>query len=329
MKFKNIIGIDVAKENLELVLLEEGKQSLIAQPANKPKQIESFFKKNKIDLTNTLICLEHTGIYNNHLLEFFSKQGANVWLENPIHIKRSMGMVRGKNDKIDALRIAKFAYQHQEKAKLWLPKREVIESLKSLMCQRTRLIKIKNMLEKPIQEAKMFCRMDLVKSMKEACKSTLKAVKQDLIKIESQIKQTIEEDFQLKELFNYATSVPNVGKIIGAAILVATNEFKSITEPRKFACHCGIAPFEYTSGSSIRGKTRVSHLANKDLKTLLHLAALGSTSRPGEFRDYFKRKVAEGKNKMLVLNAIRNKIIHRVFACVRDKKNYQQSLTFV
>ena len=63
-------------------------------------------------------------------------------------------------------------------------------------------------------------------------------------------------------------------------------------------------------------------MADKDLKTLMHLAAVGSTSRPGELRHYFERKVTEGKNKMLVLNAIRNKLIHRVIACVRDEKKF-------
>ncbi|MBK7572487.1 MAG: IS110 family transposase [Bacteroidetes bacterium] len=101
-----------------------------------------------------------------------------------------------------------------------------------------------------------------------------------------------------------------------------------IDTARKFACHAGVAPFEYTSGSSARGKTRISHLADKELKLFCtwHISAI---SRPGEFREYFVRKVKEGKNKMLVINAIRNKLIHRVFACVRDQRKYfKKDLTF-
>lgn len=330
MEFKNIIGVNMAKETLELVLLEGGKKKLQLQVMNHPKEIRSVFRKNKIDLSQTLICLEHTGIYNNHLLNFFSEQGAQVWLENPVHIKRSLGLVRGKNDKVDADRIARFAYDHQAKVRLWHPKREVIEKLKLLMSQRVRLMKAKKALEMPIAEAKKFCLKEHVRTMKDTCKAAVKGIKKDIELVNQYIKEVIKSDERLKELFHYVTSVPNVGTIVGAAILVSTNEFKTIDDARKFACHCGVAPFGHTSGKSIRGKTRVSHMANKDLKTLLHIAALGSTSRPGELRDYFERKVAEGKNKMLILNAIRNKLIHRVFACVREQKIFiKKDLTLV
>jgi transposase len=330
MEFKNIIGLDMAKENFELVMMEEGKKKIQMQVENNPRAIKAVFRQMKVDLAQTLICLEHTGIYNNLLLVYLNEQKANVWLENPIHIKRSLGLVRGKNDRIDAIRIAQFAYVHQSQAKLWQPRREVIEQLKLLMGQRARLIKAKKALTIPVNEAKKFCLKSHVKMMANACKATLKAISKDIQQINQQIRLTIKSDDRLKELFSLVTSVPNVGTVVGTAILVSTNEFKTINNARKFACHCGIAPFEHTSGSSIRGKTRISHMADKDLKTLLHIAALGSTSRPGELRNYFERKVAEGKNKMLVLNAIRNKLIHRVFACVRDEKKFiQKDLTFV
>jgi len=330
MDFKFIIGLDMAKENFELVMLEEGTTKLQMQVDNNRKSIAAAFKKNKIDLQKTLICMEHTGIYNNHLLSFLYQQKANVWLENPVHIKRSTGLVRGKNDRIDAMRVATFAHVHQSQAKLWKPRREVIENLKVLMGQRSRLLKAKKALELPIAEAKDFCLKSQIKLMKDSCRATLKAIKKDIQQINQQIRKFIKADERLKELFALVTSVPHVGTIVGTAIIVSTNEFKTISNPRKFACHCGIAPFEHTSGTSIRGKTRVSHMADKELKKLLHLSALGLTSRPGEIRSYFERKVAEGKNKMLVLNAIRNKIIHRVFACVRDQKIFiKKDLTLV
>jgi transposase len=322
MEFKIIVGIDMAKDSFEMVVLEEGKKKLQQQVENTPKSIDSLFRKNKIDLAQTLICMEHTGIYNNHLLKFLNDRGARVWLENPVHIKRSLGLVRGKNDKVDANRIAMFAYHHQSEAKLWEPKRDVIEKLKLLMSQRVRLMKAKRMLEMPVRESKGFYSKDQIKTMKDTCKIAVKGICKDIQLVNQRIKEAIKSDERLKDLFSYVTSVPNVGTIVGTAIIVSTNEFKTINNARKFACHCGVAPFEHTSGTSIRGKTRVSHMADKYLKKLLHIAALGSTSRPGELRDYFNRKVEEGKNKMSVLNAIRNKLIHRVFACVRDRKKF-------
>lgn len=329
MKFKNIIGIDTGKSSIDFSFLENGEKKKIGIVENSVKKLELFFNDLKIDVKETLFCMEHTGIYNFHLLSVLQNHRANIWLENPIQIKRSMGMTRGKNDKIDAFRISKYAYLHQERAKLWQPTRLVIQNLKLLMSQRSRLNKAKKLIEIPVVESKEFIAKDQHKLLKQNCKSTLTGIKKDLALVTAQIKKIIESDDTLKELFKYVASVPNVGLITATAIIVSTNEFQKIDTARKFACHAGVAPFEYTSGSSVRGKTRISHLADKELKTVLHLATLSAISRPGELRDYFVRKVKEGKNKMLVINAIRNKLIHRVFACVRDQRKYlKKDLTF-
>ena len=105
-------------------------------------------------------------------------------------------------------------------------------------------------------------------------------------------------------------------------MIINTNEFKNITDPRKYACYCGIAPFEQSSGSSLF-KSRVSHLANKNAKKAIHLGAMSVVTCSGELKEYYYRKIAEGKPKMAVLNAVRNKIIHRVFACVRRMEPYK------
>ena len=329
MKFKNIIGIDTGKNSIDFSFLENGEKKLVSQVENSVKKLELFYNGLKIDVKETLFCMEHTGIYNYHLLSVLQRNGANIWLENPIQIKRSMGMTRGKNDKIDAIRISKYAYLHQEKAKLWQPTRLVIQNLKLLMGQRSRLNKAKKLIEIPVVESKEFIGKEQYKLLKQNCKSTLTGIKKDLELVTAQIKEIIDSDETLKELFKYVASVPNVGLITATAIIVSTNEFQKIDTAKKFACHAGVAPFEYTSGSSVRGKTRISHLADKELKTVLHLATMSAISRPGELRDYFVRKVKEGKNKMLVINAIRNKLIHRVFACVRDQRKYfKKDLTF-
>ncbi len=79
------------------------------------------------------------------------------------------------------------------------------------------------------------------------------------------------------------------------------------------------------SGTSIGFKPGVSLYANKKLKKLLQLCALSAIKSDKEMRAYFERKVAEGKNKMCVINAIRNKLIHRVFAVIRDDRPYEEN----
>ena len=163
--------------------------------------------------------------------------------------------------------------------------------------------------------------------MHKAYKKILVECTAALQKIEKEIEKTIQEDKKLKEMCQIMRSVEGVGLITAVFLITTSNEFKNITDPRKMACYAGVAPFPHLSGTSIRGKTRVSYLANKPLKTILHMAALSATRGKGDLAKYYERKVAENKNKMLVLNAIRNKILHRIYACIRDNRMYEKNYT--
>ena len=78
-----------------------------------------------------------------------------------------------------------------------------------------------------------------------------------------------------------------------------------LNDTRKLACYCGVAPFKYSSGTSVRGKTKVHYMANKKLKCNLHMASLTAVKLEVELKAYYERKVLEGKNKMSVLNAVK------------------------
>ena len=121
-------------------------------------------------------------------------------------------------------------------------------------------------------------------------------------------------------------SISGFGQVIASKLIVATQGFMRITNPRSLACYSGIAPFEHRSGTSIKGITRVSHLANKDLKKMLHMAALVTIRKGNIMHDYYKRKVAKGKSKMSVINAVRNKLIHILMACIKNDTIYQKKL---
>jgi transposase len=121
------------------------------------------------------------------------------------------------------------------------------------------------------------------------------------------------------------TSLPGMGVVRATAVILATNELSTISAPKKMACQAGVAPFEYKSGSSVGSRPGVSQQAPKRLKSLFHLAARAAIPATGALQDYYQRKVKEGKNKMLVLNAVRNKLIHRLFAVVKRGAKYDKN----
>ena len=322
------IGIDISKATLDWAVFEGKAIVLQTTTPNTIAGIKTVLRQLKIlpawNSEQSVFCMEHTGIYNAHLLEFLHKAGLPIWLENSLQIKQAGGMQRGKNDTVDAQRIAEYAYRFRDQLRLWEPPRQIIQQLSFLSAVRQRLILAYKLLAGPLAEQESFVNAALQKKLQATSKKSLAALKDEQKAIDTQIEALIQADGRLKELFEWMVSVPGIGPATATEILVATNELKSITDPKKMACHAGVAPFEYRSGTSVRGKTRVSHQARKRLKSLFHLGAMSAIRAKGELQDYYQRKVAEGKNKMLVLNAVRNKLIHRVYAVVRRGEKYNE-----
>lgn len=330
MQYKHFIGIDVSKETLDICVMAN--QSILAEfkISNDDKSLSKILRQTKaigLKPESSLWCMENTGIYSNLLLCQLCEKDFKLWLENPMQIKRSLGIHRGKNDKVDAQRIAKYAFKNCMEAKIAKPKNITLVTLKNLCNLRENLLKSKINIQKPIKELSRFVSKDIAKTMELSCKKSIVAIENDILNIEKRMMKTINDDPELKILFSYIVSVEGIGLHTGIAFLIYTGAFKDFTCPKKFACYSGVVPFEQQSGSSLKTKARVSHLANIDMKRLLHMAALTSLKmKKSELNLYYRRKVEEGKNPMTVLNAMRNKLIHRVFACVRGKRNFEKRI---
>lgn len=328
MEFRFFVGVDVSKDTLDFAVYGAEKFLLERRASNDAAGIRDFLKELKTfsgRLTEFVFCMEHTGIYCNYLLNHLGKQHIPVWIENPLSIKTFFGIDRGKSDRIDARRIAEYAYYKRNKIRIWEAPRDVIKKLKNLLSIRDRLVKTRKALQVSITAADGFVDKDLVNINKKITEPIIEKLNVQLKAVEKQIQELINKDPGLKQLNTVLNSVTGIGSVIAVSMIVATNEFKSIDDPRKMACHSGLAPFAYESGTSIRGRSKVSHRANKKLKTLFHLAARAAISANGDLRDYYLRKVQEGKNKMAVLNAVGNKLIHRAFACIKHNRLYEKN----
>ena len=326
-KFKNFIGIDVSKEYFDVVLLLENQKDkpIHNQFVNDYKGIKAlvkWLKSFKATANNSLICLEHTGVYGKLILKYMSSFDYSIWLEMSLRIIKNSGIQRGKNDKIDAQRIALYALKNVEEAKLYQLPSKTLDKIRTLLTLRDKLIKNKTSLLRTSQELKKFD-LDCFKISQSHQKNSLKGVEKDLQNIEKELNKLIKEDDKIENIFNLSTSVPGIGKITALNLICFTNQFTMFSNPRQLACYCGVVPFEYTSGKSIRAKPKVHFMANKKLKKQLHLCALTAITNDSEMKLYFQRKVEEGKNKMLVINNVRNKLVHRICACIRENRNYE------
>lgn len=332
---KFIIGIDVSKEKLDVCFSQT--ETTVFEEAiveNSTQAIKSclnkFLKKNKAANTDVLICAEYTGQYTYPLSTICNELNIDLWLENPAQIKYSSGVHRGKNDKMDARKIADYAQRYMDKAQLFTLPDKAIISLKQLISERDMYVSDKAKYQGQLTDQKRFMDKDDYKKKEKRLKALIMELNEAIDQIDKQIKKLIDDDDNLSRQHELLCSVDGVGERTAVKMIVETNAFKNFTDARKFCCHAGVAPFEYTSGSSVRSRNKVSNRADKSIKALLHMAALSTIRMNGELRDYYVRKVDEGKNKMSIINAVRAKIVYRMFAVIKNdrlfNKNYDFSL---
>lgn len=328
MAFSEFIGIDISKLTLDVCLITGDGIIERRQCANDPCSLNTLFVglRSTFGLAGerTLVCCEHTGHYTYPLITFCTEHSFNLWVEDPAAIKHCSGIQRGKDDKADAFRIACYAQRYQDKVRLFRPVDEHIETLNYLVAERRLLVADRAKYLGQLTDHPQYMPPAVSSMRKKRTKELIVKYDKLIAQIEKQIEVLLDQEGELKRQFSRLTSVAGIGPQVALATIIATKGFTAFTDARKFCCHAGVAPFAWLSGSSQRSRWKVSHRADKNLKRLYHLAAISVIRYPGELREYYQRKVAEGKPKMSVLNAIRGKLIHRVFAVIKNDRPYQK-----
>ena len=329
-KYEHIFGVDVSKKTVDIthVADQEFTHRQFFNNEAGMNELLIWLKECTPSFDNTLFCMEATGLYCFPLTQFLAANSIDIWIEDALRIKRSAGLIRGKNDKIDSERIAAYATKNLDKLQLWKPVNTTLQKIRHLAGLRDRLIETKKRLETPIKEFEAVGDISMAKLLTKSIRSSLTSVDKDIKNIESKIIDIVNEDDNLKSLYRIITSVVGIGFVTAINLLIHTNGFTVMKDVRKLACYCGVAPFEYSSGSSIKGKTKVSHFADKKMKALLNMAALSAKKADKELSKYYLRKTGEGKNPMLVMNAIRCKIISRVFAVITRQTPFVNTQKF-
>jgi transposase len=323
-------GIDIGKFAIDVSVESCGQELFAFKVENSPSKIRMAFSHymRKLDLTweDSTFCMENTGLYTSFLLRFLCSNSAVVYVVNPHHLQKSMGLARGKSDKIDARRIARFIAKNHDELHCYERPEEDILALKNLQTKRKMYLKQIKQLNDSSKHLKEFANHKSLNVVTRAESTIIKQLRKALKEVEIEINRIINANAELKSACKLISTVPGVGPVLKVALAIATNGFKRMMDPKKLGCYCGVVPFEHSSGTSIRGRSRLSPMADKYLKTILQMASMRAVRLDGDLKDYYLRKVGAGKNKMLVLNAVRNKIIGRVCAVLRHQREYQSNL---
>lgn len=316
------IGVDVSKLTLDLAVYGSKNHIRISNDSEGFKQMQAWLKSLNIALKQCWIVLEYTGGYEYRLVQFCDSKQITFTRVPGLQIKKSLGMQRGKNDKIDSKRIAEYGYEKREKLQPGKLCNPLITRLKLLLTQRTSFVNDKKGHEhrmKEMQVMREFKESDpIIKHYNKAAEFAGKMIK----KTEEEITKIINSDPALKRNLMLITSVPGIGKVNGWKTIAFTENFESFADGRSYGAYIGVVPYEHSSGTSIRGKSRVSHMANKSLKSDLSMAAKAAVQHDSEMKEYYSRRLAMGKRHMGIMNEIKFKLVLRMFAVVNKGSEY-------
>lgn len=323
-KIHHIVGADLSKRTIDLFSHQSKSHICIDNNLSGFKKLLRWLKQQQINPFELLIVMEHTGLYSFCFETFLHRHRISFTKINALAVKRSIGLVRGKSDKIDARRIAEYGHEKQEKLEPEVACSKDTQRLQLLYSTRERLVKQKTGLLNAVKEYRNIG-LKQTDSIMQSQARLIKHLEKEIAKLEAEIKTIIQSNSSLHQNYQLLQTIKGVGKILALATLIKTRNFTRFTNARKFACFCGTAPFENTSGTSIRGKTRVSHLADKQMKTLLDLSAKTAIQYDQELREYYLRRINNGKPKMSTINIVRNKILYRMFAVIKRQTSFVEN----
>ncbi|MCK9333569.1 MAG: IS110 family transposase [Candidatus Cloacimonetes bacterium] len=320
---KNLfVGIDISNEKFDFCMLRREDHAIVKRDVveNTKSSILKWLKT--MNINQTVFSMEHTGHYGALLIYLLSQENAEFYVINPLELKNSMGIQRGKTDAVDAYRISAYTITNKHKLSPYSIPTEALRKLKVLMTARERFVKIavqlKNSLKANIIVSRTLDVKDLIREEKKQIQSITKAI----TNFEKQMLEIVRSNQDLQVSYERITRVIGVGPITAIKCIAETDNFSKFANGRKFSCHCGLAPFAYQSGSSVKGRTKTHYLRDKSLKSILFKAAGSAIQHDPQLKKYYNRKVKEGKHKLTALNAVANKLVLRIFAVANREEPF-------
>lgn len=261
---------------------------------------------------------ENTGAYGNALRAFLEEVHVDYCCFTPVHLAHSFGLVRGKNDRVDAERIAHYTYLHRDELQFSHLSSKTILRLQELSAERKRLAIDRGKYRSIQTEAKRQERTQTI----ERAEEMLALIDKQIRQVEQEMEDVAKQEEAVCTNLILLLGITGIGIVNAVSTIVHTNNFKGFQNARQYACYLGIAPFERQSGTSIHGRPHVGPHGARQLKADLTQAAKSAITYDVETAAYYRRKIAEGKHFGVVLNAVKFKLVTRMFAVVKRGTPY-------
>ena len=316
------IGCDVSKYTLDFAIYQRGmdyrkfKHHQVSNDEAGFKELLKWLKSNGVKkYKDTVVGIEHTGYYSNALAEWLFRKRITFCYLHPLDVKNYISSSRNKNDSEDACMIADYLYTMREKLTPSTPEPSKIKQLRALRNERALIIKSRTAflnLLKNIDEPASIKRMQTI----------INELNTQVKAIEKSIMEAINSNEKIKQNYNLITTIPGIGLVNAINTIIATCNFTKFQTARQYAKFCCICPLSNESGISVRGGEHISKKGHNELKTDLTEAARSTIIHNSQMKAYYQRKRAQGKSHGCVMNAIKFKLVCRMFAVIIRQSPY-------
>ncbi|MGR7812068.1 IS110 family transposase [Lacinutrix undariae] len=319
--YKEVVGIDVSKKTIDAFCYQaQVHKAFVNHVVGYKSLLKWVLKQTKESLV--FYCFENTGYYSLKLALFLDSQSIIYVEESPLKIKRSSGIIKEKTDKLDAAIIARYAWLYREELEPSTVKSMSHLELGRLLALRDQLVRNNAGLKGTLKEMKVLLSSPTTDFGCISLKRSIDYLSKQVKAVEDRIKAIISEDELMQKNYELLSSLKGIGLVVASQLIYHTGNFTRFASWRAFSSYCGTAPFEHRSGTSIYKRKQCHYLGDIKMKSLLSMASVSAIQHDSEIRHYYNRKVAEGKDKMLAINNVRNKLIARAFAVVKRGTPY-------
>jgi transposase len=318
MEESTVVGIDIAKKKFDVALLREDKEKSGAFQ-NTPEGFAMFarwLERNGAERVHA--CMEATGTYGDDLALYLHRAGHMVSVVNPAKVKGfgQSQLTRTKTDKADARLIARFCRMMRPEA--WLPPTPEEKRLQALV---RRADELSGMLT---QERNRLATADEV--VKPSIENVISLLEERLKEVRRLIREHIDQHPDLRGKRDLLESIPGVGPATSAMILAEFGDVARFQDARRMAAFCGLTPRQRQSGSSVRGKTRLSKTGSSRIRKALYMPALVAMRWNPVIAAFCERLRGYGKCPMVIVGAAMRKLIHIVFGVLKSGRPFDPSI---
>jgi transposase len=321
--YRFFIGIDVAKLSLAVYLYDsQTGQGYHFNVENIPEgfaQLQAWLLGHQAHKKQTLICSEHTGRYGEHLSVWLADNGWAHGLLNTTASSKVAPEHHRKTDSFDAELLAEYTRRYADKIALAQPVPDYIRQLERLRRERRFLVDCRTSMRQKLSEIRYHATDTAVfkKIYREHVDLFTKQIKQ----INARIKQLIASRADLTLINKRLLSIPGIGPVIAAQWICLFFQQDHLNA-RKISSRFGFAPHEIESGSSVRKRKRSSRHGNPEMRRMMFQAARSVVQHKAHFKQYYARKLEEGKHHRVIMNNVINKLIRRMCSIWNQKTCY-------